>query len=145
MMTNPTFGWDLLFLLRNCELEEFKLLTRSIRLLKPLPMKNLKIAKLLICNTKYTYLTKLGKKRFHTLDMHLCILHACTMPEVNGKLKHRESITLKLLAKLRSGLTIALGIGRQIKQYEHPHNTIFTETFHIIKVLISSLRVGDLT
>lgn len=110
--------------------EKFKLLTRSSGLLWFLSVKYFKITKLLVGNAEYAHLSKFRKKRLDALDVHLGILHTGTMADVGRELEHGEPVTLQFLAKLCVGLAVTLGLGRQVKLYNHPHNAIFTEAFH---------------
>ena len=95
--------------------EKFELLTWSSGLLWFLSVKDFEVTKLLVGNAEYAYLSKFGEERFYALDVHLGILHAGAMADVGGELKHSEPISLQFLAKLRVGLAVALGLGRQVK------------------------------
>ena len=69
-------------------------------------------------------------KKFNTLDMNFRIVHTCTMPHVNGKLKHCETIFLKLFAEKLVSAFVFLGFGRQIKKHQYPHYSIFANSVH---------------
>ena len=95
--------------------EKFELLAWSSCFLWFLAVEDFEITKLLVGNAKDTHLPKFREKRLDALDVHFGILHAGTMADVGGELKHGEAIALEFLAKLCVGLAVALGLGRQIK------------------------------
>ncbi len=104
------------------------MLTRSIRLYRFLAIKQLYGAELLVGDTKYTYMSVLGKERLNTLDMHLGILHAGTMTDINRELEHRETVALQVLAEQGIGLLVPLCLGRKVEENKYPHNPVFAET-----------------
>ena len=89
------------------------------------------VSKLLVGDAHHSHMTKLRKKTLHTLDMHLCIVHAGTVTHIDGQLKHRETISLQLFAKKSISPLVLLGLGRQIKKHHHPHNTVLTKSIYV--------------
>lgn len=112
-------------------LKQFKLLSFNTFLLGHLPIKDFNIAKLLICYTHYTDITILRKKRLDTFDVNRRIIITGTMPSIYGKLKHRETITLQILSESCVIFLVFLCYCWQIKEYQYPHNPIFTKSVHI--------------
>ncbi len=90
------------------------------------------IRELLVRNTHDAYFTELGQGAFHTPYVHVGILRARAMAQVNGELKHRETILQQLLAELGCRLALLLRVRRQIKKYQYPHNSIFAKPVHQI-------------
>ena len=113
-------------------LEQFKLLTRRIDINNLFPIKQLNISKLFICYAHDSDLSILRQKRFNSFYMYGCILATGTMTDINGKLKHRKTITLQILPEIRIRFLVFLCFSRQIKLDKYPHNTIFTKTIHHI-------------
>ena len=77
-----------------------------------LSIKQFNATELFIRHTHNSNFTKFRKKRFYSLNMHLCILHACTMPDIKRKLKHRETIPLQIFTKINISFLVFFGICR---------------------------------
>lgn len=122
-------------------LEQFQLLSRRRDTLLLLAAKQLNGGELLVGHAKDADIAIVGKNRFDSLNMHLGILLTGTMAHVDGELKHREAVTLQILAKVSIGLAISFRLGRQIEKHQYPHNSIFTETIHTA-LLIRRYRLG---
>ena len=83
-----------------------------------------------ICDAHHGHMPKLGKKTFDSFDVYRRIIHAGTMPHIDGKLEHAESIHLQTFSKERIFPFVFLGLCWQIKEYEYPHDAIFTKSIH---------------
>lgn len=103
-------GRDFFCLLALSE-KQFQLLPWGIWLLWFLAIKELNIAKLLVCDTENANLTKLGKERVNTFQVYVHILTTDTMSHIDAKLKHSKTIFLKILAEIGISLFILLGFG----------------------------------
>ena len=109
-------------------LEQFQLLPRCVRLMRFSAIKELNVVELLICYTQNTNLAILGERLFHPFDMHFRILHASTMPQLDGELKHGEPISLQKVAKVYVSFLILLRFCWEIEKHQYPHNTILIKT-----------------
>ena len=109
-------------------LEQFQLLPRCVRLMRSSAIKELNVVELPISNTQNTNLTILGERVFHPFDMHFRILHASTMPQVDGELKHDEPISLQKVTKVYISFLILLRFCWKVEKYQYPHNTIFIKS-----------------
>lgn len=78
--------WDSPFL------KQLQLLPWSISEFRLVPVKKFNIAELFVGDTHKTDIAILRQKRFDTLFMNLGILHTGAMTDIDGKLKHRESV-----------------------------------------------------
>ena len=78
--------WDSPFL------KQFELLARRIGLLWLATEKQLYVAKLLVGDAQNADLAKFGKHGFHTPAVYFSILHAGTVTDVDGELKHGEAV-----------------------------------------------------
>src|SRR5690606_27247499 len=81
-------------------------------------------SKLLVCTHQNSNFPFVGQQSFDPFDMDLRIFPAVTMSDVNGKLKHNESITHDFFSKSGMILPILLCFGRKIKKYKNPQNSI---------------------
>ncbi len=92
---------------------------------------------MLIGNAQQAHNSISRDKAFYTLNMHIGILLARTVPYIKRELKHSEAIAYKILAELCSLLALMLRFGRKVKEYKHPHNPIFTDaTVHRITQML---------
>ena len=112
---------------REGKLEEFQLDIDGTVLLGFLAIEHLHISKLLVRDSENTHLAILGYNAANTPNVHLHILTAGTMANVDAKLKHREAIANQVLAKIVIRFLIPLGLGGQVEENENPHNSVFTE------------------
>ena len=62
--------------------------------------------------------------------MYRRILAAGTVADVDGELKHRESVALQILSEIGISFLVFFRFRRQIEKNQHPHNPIFAETVH---------------
>ena len=113
-------------------LEQFQLLPWCVRLMRFSAIKELNVVELLICYTQNTNLAILGERVFHPFNMYFRILHASTMPQVDGELKHGEPISLQKVAKVSTYafLSFFVSVGRS-------KNT----NIHITRYSLSRLRL----
>ena len=81
-------------------LKKFKLLTRSIWLLRLSTKKEFNVPKLLICDAHDAYFTKFWQESLYTFPMYLCIFHAGAMANIYRELEHSKTIFHETLAKL---------------------------------------------
>jgi len=88
------------------------------------------ISKLFVSDPQDTHFPGFGQDAFDTLNMHIGILRTGTMAQIDRKLKHCKAILQELLPKEGILLPRPLGVGRQIEQYQHPHNPIFAKSGH---------------
>jgi hypothetical protein len=110
--------------------KQLQLLAGCIHCFRFAIAENLHVAKLFVRNTQDANVAKLGHERFHPLDVDFGIFMAWTMPQINGKLEHREAVGHDAFAKSGISLALLFRLRRQIKKHKHPHNPIFTETIH---------------
>lgn len=59
----------------------------------------------------------LGENGFYTAQMHIGILPAGTVTHIDRELKHGKSVAHEFFAKLGSGMTLLLGVGREVEEY----------------------------
>lgn len=96
--------------------EQFKLLPWGIWRNWFLTIKQLNGPELLVCYAQHPNMTELWQKRFYAPYVHLGVLHAGTMADVNGELEHGETIALQVLAKKGISLLVALCLRRQVEE-----------------------------
>jgi len=111
-------------------LKQLQLLIRRIDFGLFLPLKEFHHPELLIGNREDTDIPMLGQSSLHPFYMNIRILSAGTMAQIDGKLEHGESVFHHLLAKVGIDFPVFLRIGRQIKKYHHPHDSVFIKTIH---------------
>lgn len=75
-------------------------------------------------------MSEFRQKRLHTLYMDRGVLATGTMADINGKLEHRKAVFLQTFPEIRVGPFVFLRFGRQVKQYQYPHNTIFADALY---------------
>ncbi len=112
--------------------EKFKLLDGLGQWGGMLAVEQEHVGELLVRNAHDANLSIFGQGTLHTPYMHVGILCARAMAQVNRELKHREAILQQLLAELGCRLALLLRIRRQIEKHQYPHNSIFTKTTHQI-------------
>ena len=105
-------------------LEKFELLARSRWCFLFLAIEKLDVAKLLVRNSQDANIPIFWQCCFDALDMDIHVLAAGTMTDIDRELKHRKAITLQILSELGSSLAFFLGVCRQVKENENPHNSI---------------------
>ena len=115
--------------------KQLQLLARCVHRLRLAVTENLHVAKLFVGNAQDPDVAKLGHERLYPLDMHFCVLITRTVPQINGKLEHGESVSHDALAKSGVCLTLFLRLRRQIEKHQHPHNPVFTETIHYNSII----------
>ena len=82
--------------------------------------------KLLVRNLHDDDLAFLWEHILDTANMYSGILHTGAMAYVDRVLEHDESILEQLASKARGRLTLSGGVGREVEEDKHPHNTVFT-------------------
>ena len=128
---NPArLSWIFLCYDRFYDSKQLQLLARCVHCFRFAIAENLHFAKLFVGNTQYPNVAIFRHERLHPLDMHLGILIAWAMPQINGKLEHREAVGHDAFAKSGVCLALLFCLRRQIEKHKHPHNPIFTETVH---------------
>lgn len=60
--------------------------------------------------------------------MGLGVLFRGAMADVDGVLKHRESVLYQMFAKSSGILALLFCLGRQVEKHHYPHNLIFAES-----------------
>ena len=110
--------------------KQLQLLTRGVHRLRLAVAENLHLTKLLVGDTQYADVAKLRHERLYPLDVDLGILTAWTMSQIDGKLKHCETIGHDALAEIGVCFAFLLRLRRQIEKHQHPHNSVFAETIH---------------
>ena len=98
-------------------LKQFQLLAWGIGLLRLGAIKQLYVAELLVGDAHDAYLAKLWQYGFYSLFMNFRILHAGTMTDIDGKLKHGEAILYQTLAEQRVFTDVFLRLCWQVEQY----------------------------
>ena len=125
-------------------LKQFELLYRCSVLGRVFAIKNLNSFKLFIRNLHNTDRSMLGKKALYSSDMHICIFRTWTMPQIDGKLEHPESVFHETFPKCSRGSPLLFGLRREIIQYENPHYSIFAKTIqHRCQSCGLHGRIGD--
>ena len=102
--------------------KQLQLLAGRVHRLRLAVAENLHFAKLFIGDTHDSNVAILGHERLHPLDVDFGILAAWAMPQINGKLEHRESVGHDAFAEIGISLTFLLCFRRQIEKHQHPHN-----------------------
>ena len=74
-------------------------------------------AKLFVGDGYDGHMTVFGQQCFDTSQMYVGILTAGTVAHIDGKLKHGESVAHEFFAELGSGMTLLLGVGREVEEY----------------------------
>ena len=110
--------------------KQLQLLARCVHCFRFTITENFHLTKLFVGNAQNPDVAKFGHERLYPLDMHFCVLITRTVPQINGKLEHRETVSHDALAKSGVCLTLFLRLRRQIEKHQHPHNPVFTETVH---------------
>lgn len=64
---------------------------------------------------------KQGPYPFH---VYFGVFLAAAVPDVHTKLEHLEAVLHDLFAKVGIGLPVLFGIGREVKVYQNPHNSV---------------------
>lgn len=82
--------------------------------------------KLLVRNLHDDNLAFLWEHILDAPNMYGSILHTGAMSYIDRVLEHDESILEQLASKARGRLTLSGGVGREIEENKHPHNTVFT-------------------
>lgn len=90
-------------------------------------LKNLHLSELLVGHGKDSYLAPFGYNILDPTAMNFGTLARLAVADIDRKLKHGESVAKQLLAEQSIRLALLLGLGRHIKEYENPHDAIFTE------------------
>lgn len=98
-------------------LKQFKLLPFNTFFLWHLPIENFNITKLLVCNTHYTDISILGKKRLDSFDMNCRVIITGAMPSIYRQLEHHKTITLQVLSECGITFLILLRYCWQIKEH----------------------------
>ena len=112
---------------REGKLEEFQLNIDRAVLLGFLAIEHLHISKLLVRDSENAHLTIFRYNAANAPNVHLHILAAGTMANVDAKLKHRKAIANQILAKIVIDFSIPLGLGGQVEENENPHNSVFAK------------------
>lgn len=95
--------------------------------------KNLHHSELFIGDTHYPNISFRRQDLFYSLNMHLGILPAGAMPQVNAELKHLEPIRYNILPEPSIDLPVLFGFCRKIEEYKYPHYPVSIETFkHVV-------------
>ena len=113
-------------------LKQLQLLNRLINLYLFATFKNLHISKLLVRDPENTDLTEWGHPFLDTCYMNICVLRTRAVTQINTELKHSEPVHQKLFAEQGILLPVFLGICRKVKENQHPHNSIFTKSGHVL-------------
>jgi len=56
------------------------------------------------------------------------------MTQVNGKLKHGESVFDKFIPEISIYFPIFFCFGRQVEKNQYPHNSVFAKPLHLNNV-----------
>ena len=115
--------------------KQLQLLAWCVYRLRLAITENLHLTKLFVGDTQDADVAKLRHERLHPLDVDFSILTAWAMSQIDGKLKHRETISHDALAEIGVGFPLLLRFRRQIEKHQHPHNSVFTETIHHISIV----------
>ena len=78
-----------------------------------------------VCHLNYANMPAVRNKTFNSFHMNQGALKTSTMSSVNAVLHHGETIALQFFSKLLGSPLLLFTGGRQIKNYEEPHNMIF--------------------
>jgi hypothetical protein len=75
---------------------------------------------------------------FHPLNMHIGVLPAAAMPQINTKLEHLETISHNLLSEFGIYFPVLFSLGWQIKKYQNPHNAVCVKAFKALAASTST-------
>lgn len=110
------------------DLKEFELYAwRSGWFLLP-PMEQLDVPELLVGDGEQADFAKLGDKRTNPLKMDIGILGTGAMTDVDGKLKHDETIANQSLTEFGIPFAVFLGFGGEVEEHKNPHNAILADS-----------------
>ena len=112
---------------REGKLEEFQLNIDGTILLGFLAIEHLHIAKLFVRDSENAHLAIFRHNAADAPNVHLHILTAGTMANVDAKLKHGKAIAYQVLAKIMIDFSIPLGLGGQVEENENPHHSVFAK------------------
>lgn len=87
-------------------------------------VKQFHLAELLVGNAQNADAALIGQNLFHPADMHIRILAAHAMPDVQAELEHGETIVQDLLPEFRIALAVGRRFGGQVEHYKYPHNPV---------------------
>lgn len=106
-------------------------------------VKEFHCSKLLVGDAQNAHHAAFGQQRFHSPDVHVGVLFAGAMPQVDRKLKHHKTIFHDVLAKLSCNFALLFCFGWQVIEYQDPHNSIFTKALHFGKDSNKKLRAAQ--
>lgn len=80
---------------------------------------------LLIGDGQYTNISFRRQKPFNSFNMDIRIFSARAMPDINGKLKHGETVRHDILPESGGNLPVFLFDDRKIEKNQYPQNSVF--------------------
>lgn len=104
--------------------KKLQLLGCSRPVLQLPPPEKLHHAKLFIGQGHYYYFPFRSQKAFYAPYMHIGILAAVAMADINGELHHRKTILLQVFPKHCVIMPILFGFGWQVEKYKNPQNPV---------------------
>lgn len=105
--------------------EQLKLLRRFGRVGPSGSIKDLHAAELLVGDGEDAHMSFLGQQLFNPPDVHIGILPARTVPQVDGKLEHGKAVAHDILAEPRGNFPVFFRHYRKIKKNEYPQDPVF--------------------
>ena len=131
-MKNPVLSSGIFRCFRQFSVsKQFQLLAGRVHRLRLAVAENLHFAELFVGDAQNTHLTILGHERLHSLDVDFCVLAARAMPQIDGKLEHRETVGHDALAEVGGCFAFFLRLRRQIEKHQHPHDSVFAKPVHV--------------
>ena len=118
------------FQLSNHFLEQLQLLFHLRTHRSTLSIEQFHAAKLLIGNVHYSYLSLFRQHTLNSGNMYLRILIRGAMAQIDGKLKHSETVSYQAFSEIGRGLAFLFSVRWQVEKNEHPHNTVFFVSTH---------------
>ena len=90
---------------------------------------NFHIAELFVGDAQYSHVAVWGQHIFHAFYVHVSHFFAWAVAQIDGKLKHGETIAHNVLAESGIFFAFLLGFGGKVEEHEDPHNSIFVKSF----------------
>lgn len=106
-------------------------------------IKKFNITKLLVGDTEDADIAVVWEEGLNSLDVDGGILHAGTMTHVDGKLEHRKTVFLNVLAKQSVGFDVFFRLCGQIKKNKYPHDMVFVKSFNHLYPFLFLHRVVE--
>ena len=126
------------FFISGNELKQFQLLNSFGVVDHFFSPENLHHSKLFIGNTHNADMTFGRKDSFYSLYMHIGILTAGAVAQVNAELEHIEPVGHYFLTEPGIYFPVLFSFSWQVKKYKYPHDAVCIESFEHIPFMSPS-------